>query len=33
LNQLDERKVLIFDEATDTVKILIKIDLFDKEVY
>ncbi len=33
LTELDERKVLTFDEAGETVNLLIKIDLFDKEDY
>ena len=33
LTELDVRKVLTFDEAGETVKLLIKIDLFDKEDY
>ena len=32
LNQLAERQVLDFNEAAEIVKLLIKIDLFDKEV-
>jgi predicted nucleic acid-binding Zn-ribbon protein len=33
LNQLAERQVLDFNEASESVKLLLKIDLFDKEVF
>ncbi|MFX0084802.1 MAG: hypothetical protein ACFFAU_03935 [Candidatus Hodarchaeota archaeon] len=33
LNQLTKRQVLDFNEAAETVKLLIKIDLFEKEVF